>query len=103
MLLNRTNLGKALLGLGRFAEAEKEQRAVLASLQQIIGPARPETVLAVLNLAATLHVEKKDAEALELARRAETQLAQIMGPDAPKTREAHELRLKLEQAEPAKK
>ena len=75
----------------------------MASLQHIVGPGHPETSFAELNLAATLHAEKKNTEALELARHAEIQLAQSMGPAAPKVKEARVLRQELEQLEAPKK
>lgn len=87
---------KPLLALGRYPEAEKEQRALLASLQQIVGANHPEVTLATLGLAATLKAEKKYPEALELARKAEEQLTKLMGPNAPKTREAQQMRKELE-------
>jgi predicted RNase H-like nuclease len=85
------NLCKALLGLGRFPEAEKEQRSVLLTLRQRLGEVHPEVALATLNLAATLRFEKKYTEALELAQRAEVQLAKIMGPDQAKVLEARQI------------
>jgi tetratricopeptide (TPR) repeat protein len=98
ILLNHTNLSKCLIGLGRYPEAEKEQRIIISTLEQFLGM-HPEVALAKLNLAATLRQEKKLPEALELARVAETQLSQMLGPDNEKSKEAHQMRKEIAAAE----
>src|SRR5262249_42214516 len=62
-VLGHTNLGGAYTNLGRFAEAEAEARKTLALAQ---------TQEAFENLANVLAFERRDAEAIELYRRALT-------------------------------
>jgi len=104
ILLNHMNLAKCLRGLGRFEEAEKEQRVIIKSLQQFFA-GDPEVDLAKLNLAETLLTERKFAEALEVARNAESHLTEMLGADSLKAREAHQVVRKIAnaQSEPAVK
>jgi hypothetical protein len=62
----------------------------------------PEVALAKLNLAATLRQEKKLTEALEMARVAENQLSQMLGPDNEKTKEARQMGKEIAETESKK-
>lgn len=65
-LTAENNLSFALLHAGRFDEAEKMQRSILATLRKDDGQAARKTTMQ--NLAATLCLEGKHAEAVEQAR-----------------------------------
>ncbi len=101
ILLNRTNLAKCFIGLGRLPEAEKEQRTIVSILQEFLGT-RPETAGALVNLATTLRMEKKYPEALAMARRAETQYTDTVGPQDDQTKHAQRLVQELTEAESGK-
>ena len=87
--------------MGRFEEAEKEERTLLKTLEQYLGR-HPEVALVTLNLAATLRTEKKYREAFDLAQSAEKMLAQTVGPDNEKTKEAHQLSIEIVEAQSKK-
>lgn len=55
---------------GRFAEASRIQREVLARLEEITGPESDETAVALARLAASLDALGRKAEAVPLAERA---------------------------------
>lgn len=80
-----TQLSTALLKQGLLDEAEPVLRQSLALHEQTRGPAHPETIAIVNNLAGVLHAREALAEAEPLYRRALAGFEQVHGPDHPET------------------
>ena len=68
---------------GNYAQAESLGRRSLEILTAILGPRDAEVGLTLLNLAAAAAGQGRNAEAAELASRAEAILADRLPPDHP--------------------
>jgi hypothetical protein len=68
LILLRANRGAALNGLGRYADAVDEYRAVHAARIGLFGPDHPQTLSALFNLGANLAYAERPEEALAATR-----------------------------------
>ena len=84
-LTSRSNLANALSSQGRFAEAEEENRAVLAVRERVLGPEHPNTLTSRNNLAAVLRSQGRFAEAEEENRAVLAVQERVLGPEHPDT------------------
>jgi non-specific serine/threonine protein kinase/serine/threonine-protein kinase len=79
-MLNRSSLANVLFDEGRVREAEKLHREVLATMNQVLGPEHPQTLLCQSYLARDLIGEGRYAEAKKLAQNAFETDMRTMGP-----------------------
>ena len=70
-LLARSTLGLAESHAGQLAEGERDLRQALAGSESVYGPEHPDVGDALINLANNLRDQRRSAEALPLARRAD--------------------------------
>jgi tetratricopeptide (TPR) repeat protein len=84
-LASRNNLALALYSQAKYAEAEAENRAVLAMRERVLGPEHPDTLMSRMNLASALDDQGKNAEA-EAENRAVWQIQErVLGAEHPDT------------------
>jgi tetratricopeptide (TPR) repeat protein len=79
-LNSRTNLGFALLKIGKLAEAEKELRTVLALHERVLGREHPGTIYCCSTLSVCLAIARQQEEAVALAVRANESAKKVLQP-----------------------
>ena len=79
--LNRQ--GVQLYGQGKYADAEKLAKQVLAIHEEVLGPDHSDTATALDNLAMLYKAQRNYAEALPLFQRSLTIREKALGPDHP--------------------
>jgi tetratricopeptide (TPR) repeat protein len=79
------NLAGALLGQGKYAEAETLYRDVIKIEEDVLGPEHPNTLRDCYNLALCLAAENKLDEAKAFAKRAADGASKTLGADNPDT------------------
>jgi tetratricopeptide (TPR) repeat protein len=84
-LASRNNLGEALHGLGRHAEAADLHRETLDASVRVLGPDHPDTLTSRNNLAGALYGLGRHAEAADLHRETLDAYVRVLGPDHPDT------------------
>jgi tetratricopeptide (TPR) repeat protein len=84
-LASRNNLSIALQAQGKHAEAEREDRAVLAVRERALGPEHVETMGSRSNLASALQAQGKYAEAERENRLVLSIRERMLGPEHPET------------------
>src|SRR5262245_21633424 len=77
--------GRALLGRGRFREAEPLLRQALAICRKVLGENHPDTATSYSNVASCLDAQGKSSEALPLFRQALAIYRKVLGEDHPST------------------
>ena len=82
-LSSRHNLANTLGRRGRYADAEKLERATFESLRRVAGPAKPLTLQSMASLAVTLENEGRWKEAEQLNRDALDIARPALGADHP--------------------
>jgi non-specific serine/threonine protein kinase/serine/threonine-protein kinase len=82
-----TNLSTAYHRLQRFAEAEEQERQIIAIRTLVWGPEHPSTLAAKANLAVDLRAQGKMEECTQLDRELLAERRRIFGPDHPATLE----------------
>lgn len=97
-LKSRDSLAFALQTRRKYAEAEQEQRAVLAIRERLLGADHPEVLADCYTLAAHLLEARKLPDALAFAQRAENGFRKIRGSTDGSTQDCEELRKKCEAA-----
>lgn len=91
----RDVLGRALHGMGRFAEAEAVHRAVLESRERVLGHEHLDTLRSCFALNMPLDVLDRDAEGEQFLRRALRGQRQILGEHSPETLLTHAYLLEI--------
>jgi len=90
------NLANALYAQGKYAEAEKEHRAVLALRERVLGAEHLDNFQSCFNLALCLEDQKKFEEALAFIQRAESGWQKTLGAEHPDTKDAERIRKRIE-------
>jgi tetratricopeptide (TPR) repeat protein len=80
----------------KYAEAEKEYRAVLAMRERVLGAEHPDVAVSCFNIATCLLSQGKLHEALEFVNRAEKLWLASLGAEHPDSKDAKELREEIE-------
>jgi hypothetical protein len=87
-LMSRNNLANALLGEGRHAEAEAEERALLADMELALTPAHPDVFRCRFNLALNLRSQGKTAAAFREMEIVYHGWRVVLGEEHPRTQTA---------------
>ena len=83
-LNSRGNLAIALIGQGKFADAQYTD--VLKLLERLLGVEHPDTLSYATKFAMALSHQNRIGEATEIARQLEERASKVLGPDNPCTR-----------------
>ncbi|MGW7002234.1 tetratricopeptide repeat protein [Streptomyces sp. NPDC054933] len=87
-LTDRYELARALVGLGRYAEAVDLHRAVLQTREELLGPDHPDTLASAHALGLALYGLGRWEEDERCMRRAAEGRARVLGTDHPDTIES---------------
>ncbi len=85
VLALRNGLAIALRFQGKYAEAEAEDRRVIAIEEKVLGPENRETLMSRMHLGTTLVYQGKYAEAEREYRAVAKLEAKVFGPEHPET------------------
>lgn len=95
-LASRNNLATALAVQDKFPEAKKELRTVLALRERVRGAKHPDVFKPCFDLALCLESQGEIRQALDFMRRAESGWQKALGAEHPDSRDATQIRDRLE-------